>query len=401
MEADRKPEPEPEPVKPVIKQSRGISAAQQAPLQPAPMNIMVQEDHFDKRRQAHEHLLQHRAGAPMPGVDMKVDDQAVSELGSEMTLMEMAREYAEQRLGRTVRGREEIFRHSFLSTGDFPLLLENVQNKRLLGIYQQIPATWRTIARVTTAPDFKNISVYAYDGTPKMEEILEHGEVTYEGATEAKDSYRVKTYAKGFRVTRQAIINDDLNFLSRKPMEFARAAISLENELVWNLIRTNANVFGTQLFDTSHKNVGTDALSEAALTSAFNAIATQTDRNGNTILDMSYNRLVVPVKLRVTASKLLNSIFYPTTHTATLDPMVRSIDLTVEPLLDKDTATSYFYLFSSPSAVDIVEAAYLGGRQAPTIMQESSHSIMGLDYMAVHDFGAKVVDYFGAYRGGA
>ena len=369
-----------------------------APVQqaPAPQNIVVTLDGFEKRQQAFEHLLQHRAGAtPMPGVDLKVDPQAVSEVGPEMSLMDMAREYAEQRLGRRVRGRDEIFRQSFLSTGDFPQLLENVQNKRLLGIYKQIPATWRTISRVTSAPDFKNISVYAYDGTPTMEEILEHGEVTYEGATEAKDSYRVKTYAKGFRVTRQAIINDDLNFLSRKPMEFARAAITLENKLVWDLITSNATVFGTALFHSDHENLGTsDTLNEANLSAAFDKLAAQKDRNGNTILDLSYARLVVPVSLRVTGSKLLSSIFYPTTYTDTVDPMVRGLDMTVEPIL---TGTKW-YMFGNPSAVDIVEAAYLGSAGGPMITQETSHSVMGLDYMAVHDFGAKVVDYFGAYR---
>ena len=361
---------------------------------------------FDKRRVMFGHWLQHSAGATAMPADLGIDMAAVKQgTDEDLGLMGMAREFATQRLGRAPNGRSEIFRHSFVSTGDFPLLLEDSMNKRLAAMYAQVTPTWNAVARTTTTNDFRNMDVNFGDATPNLEEVIEGGEVRYEGGTEAQETYRVKTYAKGFRVTRQMVINDDLSFLQRKPNEYARAGITLENRLVWEQVLGNDPVQGAALFSSARNNVGIAsgnfALTQTNIGRAISMLKRQKDRNGNTILSLDFATLVVPVELEFMASQILEVAGYSpnnlTGEQGQVPSFIRRLRMVSEPLLDDRSLTNW-YLFANPASVDIGELAYLRGSTSPQIMTETTTSIMGVDYKGVHDVGAKIVDYLGTFK---
>ena len=364
-------------------------------------HIGITVDAWDKRVSVLGNYLQHAAGPSQWGPAPTVDQGALGQT-QDMTLMEMATEVVTKELGRKPTGRSEVFRHAFASTGTFPKLLEDAMNKRLLAMYGAAPATWRAISRVVSAPNFQDINFYGYDGTPKLELLRESGEVRQGDTFEESDSYQVKTYAKAFSVTRNAVINDDLGFLSRKPAEFAQAAVTLESDTVWGLITGNTNVFGGKLFQTGsgrRGNTGSaNTFTAAAIGAAIASMATKKDRNGNTILGLQAATLVTSEARRFAASQILAGALTPNETSEVVPGYVGSLNLITEPRLDLATQPNIWYLFAGAGMAPVIEAAYLRGSAAPQIMREESHSPLGMTMTAVHDFGAKVVDYYGVYR---
>ena len=368
---------------------------------PTANHIGIVMDAWEKRQLVFGHYLQHSAGPTPIKTDLQVDHSALGE-AHEMTLMEMAKEVVTKEIGRQPKSKAETFRHAFASTGIFPKLLEDAVNKRLLAMYTALPATWRAVSRVVSAPDFKDVNFYGYDGTPKLELLREGGEIRHDKTFEESDSYQVKTYAKGFSVTRNAIINDDLGFLSRKPAEFARAAVTLESDTVWELITGNKNVFGGKLFQTGtgrRGNTGSaNALNAAGIAAGMVNMTTRMDRNGNTILGIQPTMLVTSEAKRFEASRLLSTALTPDQTSNVVPSYVSSLQLITEPRLDNASQANIWYLFASPGMAPVIEAAYFRGSSAPQVQRDESHSPLGMTMTAYHDFGAKAVDYYGVYR---
>ena len=65
------------------------------------------------------------------------------------------------------------------------------------------------------------------------EELLEGGEYKAATVTEAQTSWSLKSYAKKIRVTRNLIINDDLDALSRIPQMIGRGMSLFESNQMW------------------------------------------------------------------------------------------------------------------------------------------------------------------------
>ncbi len=57
-------------------------------------------------------------------------------------------------------------------------------------------------------------------------------------------------------ITRQVIINDDLDAFTRVPSLFGTAAATLESDVVWGIVTANpAMGNGVALFHANHKNL--------------------------------------------------------------------------------------------------------------------------------------------------
>lgn len=74
-------------------------------------------------------------------------------------------------------------------------------------------------------------------------------------------------YGRIVGITRQTLINDDLDALTRTPSAFRAAAADLESDLVSSIFSTNPDMAGRNpLFHAPHANLGTaGTFSEASL----------------------------------------------------------------------------------------------------------------------------------------
>ena len=152
----------------------------------------------------------------------------------------MARGWLEAE-GVRVRGlsRDEIATRALHSTSDFPAILAGVTNKTLRAAYETAPRTYPAIARRTTVADFKLVHRLQLGEAPQLEKVNQSGEFKRGTIGEAQETYRIETFGKVIGITRQVLINDDLDAFTRVPALFGTSAATLESDVVWGIFTAN------------------------------------------------------------------------------------------------------------------------------------------------------------------
>ena len=318
------------------------------------------------------------------------------------SLLELARAFLETD-GTRVRGlsRDEIATRALHSTSDFPEILAAVTNKTLRDAYQAAPRTFPAIARRASASDFKDIRRLQLGEAPQLEKVAENGEFKRGTMGEGKESYRVETYGKVIGITRQVIINDDLDAFTRVPSLFGTSAATLESDVVWGIITANPAMGDTKaLFHASHKNLAAAGavLDVANLGVARAAMAKQVGLDGKTILNIRPAYLVVPSTLELTAEQIIAQNLVPAKSGDVVPQSIRSLAVIAEPRLDPASGAVPWYLFASPAQIDTIEYAYLEGQEGVYIETRMGFDVDGVEVKARLDFGAKAIDWRGMHK---
>ncbi|WP_375455722.1 prohead protease/major capsid protein fusion protein [uncultured Methylobacterium sp.] len=363
----------------------------------------------EKRGAAVENALLHRFD---PGT------QELSEQGRQyrgMTLLEMGRDLLEAHGVRT-RGlsKHELASEMLMarirvgdfsvrtggmnSTADFPNVLANVANKTLRAGYQAAPQTFRPIVRVVTLPDFKDVSRVQLGEAPKLEKVNEHGEFKRGTMGDSAEKYRLATFGKIVGITRQVLINDDLDAFTRVPRSFGVAAANLESDLVWGQITANPVMGdGKTLFHAAHGNLGVaGAITTDVVGAGRQQMRVQTGLDGKTLLNINPVYILVPTALETAAEKFLGQI-YPTTTADGVPQSMRKLIGISEPRLDAASATNW-YLAGAPEQIDIVELAYLEGQQGLFTETRMGFEVDGMEVKVRQDVAAKVIDWRGLWK---
>ena len=363
-------------------------AAKQAAA-PTVQHVAVTEDASDKRQACLEAALEARVGL------REWDDQAKSERS--MSLLDMARHQCE-RSGLSLSGmsKSEIAFRAMHSTSDFPLLLANVARKSLMAGSDAEESTWRPLARQRNLPDFKAATEIEVAGQILPEALAEGGEYRAATIKEANQTWKLDTYAKKIRVTRQLIVNDDLDALSRIPGMIGRGMSLFESNQIWGKITGNPSMGydSTALFHADHDNLGSGAIGETALSDARQALRTQSDLAGNRV-NLRPRYLVVPTALETAAQKQLTAVVANTTGDVNI--FAGSMGIIVEPRLDDDSATAY-YVTADPAQVDMLVYGYLEGEAGPTVTTVDERDPDGTTILARIDFGCSVLNHRGFYK---
>ena len=147
-------------------------------------------------------------------------------------------------------------RVGYHTTSDFPTILVG-------GREQDAPPAIRApradMDRRSRAGSRFRISVRSgrqFRRSAALKKVLEHGEYTRGTIGEGKEQMQLATYGRIFAVTRQVLVNDDLEIFGRMAAFWARSARNLEYDLVWSEILRNALMAdGFALFSTQHANL--------------------------------------------------------------------------------------------------------------------------------------------------
>ena len=289
------------------------------------------------------------------------------------------------------------FQQRAYSTSDLPLLMEDVMNKILRGDYTFAPEHWKTIARQKLVPDYREQPFYQFETENGIKEIPEGGEIPYTRMIEAKQTIRIKDYGEGFKLTRQAIINDDLDVFSRIPERFVKDHDEFCGDMVWNMIINNIMMFdGKPLFDNSHLNVVTGAGSvfgETGLTSALQIFRGQKALGGKRRINIEPRYLIVPTELEIPARKQLTAIMASTT--ADVNVFQNAFELIVERRLTDPNA---WYLMADPASVDGLYYANLQGEEGLRANREEKFNTDTIDYAVRFNFGTAAIDWRGIVK---
>ncbi|MEM5472912.1 prohead protease/major capsid protein fusion protein [Hoeflea sp. AS60] len=347
------------------------------------------------RRDAVANALLHRYSPTL----FTLEDAARQYRG--MTLMELARESLGN-AGVNTRGlsRDEVATRALHSTSDFPEILSAVTNKTLRQAYDAYPRTFMLFCRQVLATDFKAMHRVQLGEAPQLLEVGESGEFKRGTLGESKESYKVKTYGRVVAITRQTLINDDLDAFTRIPAMYGNSIAQLESDVVWGIITANpAMADGNALFHTNHKNLaGTGAaLAVDAVGAARAAMAKQTGLDKKTVLNVRPAFLIVPASLELKAEQLVAQNLVPAATSSVVPQSIRTLAPISEPRLDAASETAW-YLAASPNQIDTIEYAYLEGQQGAYIEMRNGFDVDGVEIKCRLDFGAKAIDWRGLYK---
>lgn len=286
------------------------------------------------------------------------------------------------------------------STISLPGILESVIHASLLRGFDQVDSVWKRFCSTTSLPDFKRTNYYRIDGFNRLKPVLHGGEIKSMSVNETSAHNQIATVGGNFSITREDIINDNLQALSDIPRKFGVAAAREVDIAVAKLLEDNPVMDDTQrLFSTRHKNTvasGT-ALTEATLTEARTKFLRQTDSQGN-IIYARPRYLVVPPELEATAVNITQSleITGASAEKGKLNVASRyGLDVIVNPYL---TSTTGWYLLAGAEELNVIEVAFLNGVQTPVISGPYTNiDTDGFGWKATFDYGVAPITFQGGF----
>jgi ATP-dependent protease ClpP protease subunit len=312
-------------------------------------------------------------------------------------LMDLARECLAH-AGVNARGMDKmaLVAAAFTHTGsDFPLLLQNVADKAMLKGYEEADETFQKWTSKGTLGDFKPGKRVDLNTFPTLAKIQDGGEYTYATVGERGETVQLATFGKMFSITRQTIINDDLDAFSKIPRRMGRAAIRTIGDLVYAILTSNpAMRDGVALFHANHKNLmNGSAISTGSVDAMRVLMGKQTD--GNAMLNIRMAQLLVPLALEGTASVVRESEYEvgaATKNNTTPNFVRNTFEVISDARLDAVSATGW-YGTANANTTDTVEVSYLDGVETPTLEQQAGWHVDGVEFKVRMDAGVAPLDF--------
>ncbi|VTR92810.1 Uncharacterized protein OS=Isosphaera pallida (strain ATCC 43644 / DSM 9630 / IS1B) GN=Isop_2434 PE=4 SV=1 [Gemmata massiliana] len=286
-------------------------------------------------------------------------------------------------------------------------VLGNTANKAMNAAYEAQAVAWKLIAAVRSHSDFKAVTRVRLDSTGAFKKVGQDGELKHVGLSEGAYTNQLATFGAIIALTRQMMINDDLQAFLEIPRLLGRMSALRIEELVFVTLLSNPGSF----FSGGNGNLLTGAGSAfgvAALTASEAAFDNQVDSNGKPILTVP-DRVLVPTTLKTPAAIMYKDTTLVTTTDTQLysadNPHAGKYQPVVSPYLnntaikDQDGAaitgqsSTAWYQFANPAVRAAIAVAFLNGQETPTIQDaETDFSTLGRQWRAFHDFGVGMED---------
>lgn len=289
------------------------------------------------------------------------------------------------------------------STSDFAVLLENTMHKILLANYAITPDTWSRWCAIGSVTDFRPHNRYRRGSFGRLDQVAENGELKNKTIPDgAKELISVLPYGNIINLSRQAIVNDDLNAFESIAADLGRAAkLSIELD-VYIELALNSNLGpdlndGDSMFHANHNNIdSTGATPSVVRLDAMGTIlAQQTDVSGNEVLDIKPAIWLGPVAQRGNVIALVGAEFDPDTANKLQKPNI------VKGIVSDIVATARlsgtrYYLLADPSVAPVMEVAFLNGEQEPRVALQEGFRQQGVEWKVELDYGVGGIDFRGA-----
>lgn len=371
--------------------------------------VTVTADAEDKFRAAAADALIMRGGVSVE----KPEDGAREFMG--MSLRDLAIETLgkEGEKGLNRRSSDELFnmlsrRSYFNPTSAFPAIMDTAINKAYVEGHKTVPVTFDRWTKKGTLHDFKtHDNNYLAGPAGEFLEVPEGAELKHDiPSDEKRPARKLKTYGRQFTMTRQAFINDDIDFLSKIPAKYAASARKTINKQCCEIMVNSPAIYdGTPLFSTAHKNVlasGT-GITRDAVQKMFMGLQMQKDEFGEAII-IRPAIILCPVGYAFEFYTLFNSPTINTTdNTQATNPLYayrNSIEVIEDPtfnVLAGKNACPWFVI-GEPTDTDFIEVDYLNGQEIPTIRRMETAGQLGFVWDIYLDWGITVMDFRGAIK---
>jgi hypothetical protein len=285
-----------------------------------------------------------------------------------------------------------------------PNIFANVANKSVLVGYESVEDSWRQIANIGSVIDFKTNTRNRMFADATFEKIGAGGEIKFGTLGEETFTIKADTYAKMYAITRQDIINDDLDVLSGIPRQLGRGAALKINDVFWTVFGADHGTF----FTTTRKNYfegSTTNLQVSSLTTAEQMFLDQVDPTGAP-LGIQPSILLVPNALLVTGTSLFRDLEVrdntASKQYTTGNPHAGKFTVVPSSYLGNASygnSSTAWYLLANPNDMAMMDVVFLNGAQQPVIEQaEADFNTLGIQMRGYGDFGVAKRDYRGVVK---
>lgn len=302
------------------------------------------------------------------------------------TLIELARAYLHDSGINASGNRMQIANVAFThSNSDFVHILQDVAHKSVLKGYNEFESSFERFTNKGVLTDFRESHRAGTGAYPNLELVPEGAEYKYGTIGDTGEKIKLATYGSIFSITRQAIINDDLNELVKAPKMMGRAAKRTIANLVYEVLTSNPKMLDNKtLFHNDHKNLATaGAISVDALDAAMALMEGQKD--GDAFLDIQARFLLVPRTMERATRALLAAELDPADETGRTPNAIRDmLEVIADPRLNGAGAA---FLLADPSVNDVIEVGYLDGNDTPYLEEVAGFTTDGVAYKVRIDAG--------------
>ncbi len=316
-----------------------------------------------------------------------------------MTLRELARaSLTERGVGVATYNPMQMIGMAFThSTSDFGNILLDVANKAILLGWEENDETFEKWTKKGQLSDFKTAHRVGLGAFPSLRQVREGAEYKYVTLDDKGETIALATYGELFSITRQAIINDDMNMLTDVPMKFGRAAKATVGDLVYAVLIDNEKMSDKKaLFSADHKNMITGGMDVETISAGRTAMRQQ--KEGERTLNIRPAFMLVPTTLETQAIQVVKSgsVKGADVNANIINPVRDLAEIIAEPRLD-DASEKDWYMASRQGS-DTIEVAYLNGIDVPYIDQLEGFTSDGVTTKVRIDAGVAPVDYRGLLK---
>lgn len=381
-----------------------LAAAQGPQTRSVVSPARVTGDHLDRQADGMKKALYAKTG---------LKDGERNEFSS-MSLREMARATLTARNLQPKGGVLEMISAAFVptmagaahSTSDFAAILADVANKSMMKGFNEADETFQQFTSVGSASDFKPTTRVGVAQFPSLAKVAEGGEYTFGTIAGYSEQVVLATYGKMFAITRQTIVNDDLDAFSKIPMMMGRAALRTVGGLVYAVLTGNPDMAdNVALFHATHANLAGSgaAPGEATINAAITAMTTQTDRSANAAaLNIAPKYLIAGPAQRSAVLQALNSEYAPDdtakVGTAKQPYAYNTVRDAAIPIFDARISGNAWFMAADPSRFDTIEVAYLDGDSEPFLDQQDGWKVDGTEFKVRIDAAVKALAWEGLYK---
>jgi hypothetical protein len=285
------------------------------------------------------------------------------------------------------------------TTSDFADLLIASGDRVLMARFNADPSPLKLLSYKRNARDFRAQTHIRPGEAPLLDKVSESGTYKFGTLGTQSVSLQLESYAKGFALSRKAIINDDLGAFSDFISAFAQSARQTEGNLFFELL--SANSFGGKkysdnknFFHADHGNLaGSGSLVDvSSLSLARMAMRTQKNINGTGTAGVTPKVLLVGPALETVAQQVVAQI------NATKSEDVNPFSGQLQVMVENRYHGNGWWLFADPAIRPAFIYGYLDGVDGPFFGNAKNTNIAaGALFECGLDFGCDVYEYRSAY----
>lgn len=301
---------------------------------------------------------------------------------------------------------DDLMRHYFTPSSAFSEIMNQTINNSYVEGYETAPATFDVWTSKGDLKDFKPTKAYTVTNASELLHLPENGEMKHDNvSTEILPERQLKTYGRQFTLSRQAIINDDIDMVTKIPAAYARTSRFTINKAVYDVLSGNPVIHdGIQLFDdANHSNIISpgSAPDKDSLQKAIIKMALQTNNQGLS-LNVIPKYIICPVGLGFAFNEILTQRNLVSDGNVINNPFItyglQVIEDATLNTLDKVNGSFAWYMAADYKSIPTIQVDYLNGQEIPTIRMMEYPGQLGLVWDIYHDWSITVMEYRGLLK---